>query len=1078
MSTTEPNAKLPLRSEGDASIKGYGYEYALDQGLTTAQADESRASRGKNELTPPERDPWWKDLLENFDDPTIKILLASAALSLIVTAIEKWGLGNPEANFIDTIGVFIAVLLATLVGFFSERKSAKEFEALNKIKEDVPIKVVRNGQLDKVSIKEIVVGDVIRLESGDKAPADGVVLEATNLFIDQAAFTGESVPVKKIPTPYVWDVEGLAAETKLGNDDFVMRGTTVSDGRGWYVVTAVGDATEMGKIADALASAAIDDSETPLMQKLAKLAQQISVVGVSAATLIFTVMSLVAAFDSVLIKDYLMKSTGAFATLALASVGLGFVLEHFAARPFFKSMGTPIRSKKLQALVALPCAIALFVVFSGIWGMTQGDSIRYEPVAQVQDDAIATPETPELAQEELAQPATETTAVAESASDAPKAQNGAVLGVELLKAVLLAFVIAVTIIVVAVPEGLPMMVTISLALNTMKMARENCLVRKLVASETIGSATIVCTDKTGTLTENKMTPVRVFADGKVFERESFEQLKAGSAWARFVRGIAVNSQANLHVEKTEEGAEKIAGVGNPTECALLTFLHDQQVDYRAEREKAPKRVYELGHNSDRKFSVSAYENASGEQTCLVKGAPERVLARCSSILVDGEVKQIEPYMETIQKSLADASDAALRVLAFSEKLPSEDDHCANCKSGAQDEQLCKTCPNRCLIGFVGIQDPARPEVPDAIKRCREAGIQVKMITGDAKPTAIAIAKNVGILTGAPDEVAMTSEELAQVSDADLPEVAEKLRVLARSTPSDKLRLVQALHRKGEVVAMTGDGTNDAPALKAADVGLSMGVAGTEVAKEASDIILVDDNFKSVVTGVWWGRTLFQNIRRFLQFQLSVNFVALVCSTLGPLVGVPLPLTVTQLLWINIIMDTFAALALSTDPPRPRTMQEKPIPRDANVITGSMGISILVNGLYQAIFLFVALFCGWFVDEGHAYKVGASNAHNLQALTVFFTVLIMFQFWHKFNCRSLRHDESPFALIWKNKLFLGIIFAITALQIVIVSIPVVQDFFRCETLSLMQWIWISVATFTIVPVAWFGRWLSFKLGFEK
>ena len=1011
------------------AIEREGYVYTLEAGLTTSQADESRARYGRNELTPPAREPWWKQLLSNFDDPTIKILLASAALSLIVTAIEKYGLHNDEANFIDTIGVFIAVALATLVGYFSERKSAKEFEALNKIKEDVPIKVVRDGQLGTISIKDIVVGDVVRIESGDKLPADGVVLESTNLFVDQATFTGESVPVLKHATTEAWNLEKLAGSAKMSNDDFVMRGTTVSDGSGWYLVTAVGDATEMGKISDALTSAALDDSETPLTQKLTKLAQQISVVGVSAATLIFTVMSLVAAFHSSIITEHLLNHHGALAIIAIASIALGVVLERFAAQPFFSSMGTPITSKKISALVVIPCAIALATIFAGIWGMTQVNATE---------------------------------------------------GVELLKSVLLAFVIAVTIIVVAVPEGLPMMVTISLALNTMKMARENCLVRKLVASETIGSATVICTDKTGTLTENKMTPVRVFAEGENFERDSYDKLKSTSAWKSFVRGIAVNSQANLHIEKDEKDAtkEKVVGVGNPTECALLKFLRENGVDYRSERDAAPKRLYELGHSSERKFSAAAYETSDGTQNCLVKGAPERVLARCSKILINGEVKPIDPYMETIQKSLTDASDAALRVLGFSEKNPEDDAHCANCKGNKVDEKLCVNCPNRTLIGFIGIQDPARPEVPDAIKRCREAGIQVKMITGDAKPTAVAIAKNVGIYTGSENEIAMTSEELAKVTDEELPEVAEKLRVLARSTPSDKLRLVQALHRKGEVVAMTGDGTNDAPALKAADVGLSMGVTGTEVAKEASDIILVDDNFKSVVTGVWWGRTLFQNIRRFLQFQLSVNFVALVCSTLGPLVGVPLPLTVTQLLWINIIMDTFAALALSTDPPRPRTMKDKPIPRTANVVTGSMGISILVNGLYQVAILFAGLFGGWFVDDAHKYCSTNTDAQNLESLTIFFTTLVMFQFWHKFNCRALRHDEGPFTLVWKNKLFLTIVFSITALQIVMVQNHTIGQFFRTTPLDLMEWVWIGVITFTIVPVAWFGRWLSFKLGLEN
>ncbi len=1010
------------------------YKYSLESGLTSSQAAESREKHGRNELTPPAREPWWRELLSKFDDPTIKILLASAALSLIVTSIEKFVLHNEEANFIDTIGVFIAVALATLVGFFSERKSAKEFEALNKIKEDVPIKVVRDGQLDKISIKDVAVGDVVRIESGDKLPADGVVLESTNLYVDQATFTGESVPVRKTPTPYVWDVEKQASATKLGNDDFVVRGSTVSDGRGFFLVTSVGDKTEMGKIADALASAAIDDSETPLTQKLAKLAKQISVVGVSAATLIFTVMSQIAVVKSPLLQgacDALGQGLG----VLVGAVVVGVLLERFAARPFFDSMGTPITSKRVHLLVALPCVAAAGTIILGVCGMCAGN---------VND------------------------------------------GAELLKAVLLAFVVAVTIIVVAVPEGLPMMVTISLALNTMKMARENCLVRKLIASETIGSATVICTDKTGTLTENKMTPVRVFAEGKDFEPNSFDELTKTPAWKRFVRGIAVNSQANLHVEPdpNDPSKEKVSGVGNPTECALLTFLRQRGVDYHTERENAPTRIYELGHSSERKFSASAYESKDGERRCLVKGAPERVLARCSTILIDGEPKPIEPYMETIQKSLTDASDAALRVLGFSERNLEGDGCCENCKGGAQDEKECVSCKNRCLIGFVGIADPARPEVPEAIERCRTAGIQVKMITGDAKPTAVAIAKNVGIFTGASDELALTSEEFAQITDEELPEVAEKIRVLARSTPSDKLRLVQALHRKGEVVAMTGDGTNDAPALKAADVGLSMGVAGTEVAKEASDVILVDDNFKSVVTGVWWGRTLFQNIRRFLQFQLSVNFVALLCSTLGPLFGVPLPLTVTQLLWINIIMDTFAALALSTDPPRPQTMRAKPIPRDAGFITGSMGVSILVTGLYQVVMMFLTLFCGWFVDPEHVYKVADAardnlpNNGNLQALTVFFTVLVMFQFWHKFNCRTLKHNESPFALLSKNKLFLGIVFSITALQIILVQIPAVGAFFRTEPLHLMQWVEITIFTATIMPVAWFGRWLSFKLGLEK
>jgi Ca2+-transporting ATPase len=383
-----------------------------------------------------------------------------------------------------------------------------------------------------------------------------------------------------------------------------------------------------------------------------------------------------------------------------------------------------------------------------------------------------------------------------------------------------------------------------------------------------------------------------------------------------------------------------------------------------------------------------------------------------------------------------------------------------------------------LIGIIGIADPIRAEVPEAVRTAREAGITVKMITGDALPTAVAIAKEAGILTGSPDELVLTSADLAKVDDNDLPDVAKRLRVLARSTPMDKLRLVKALHHDGETVAMTGDGTNDAPALKFADVGLAMGQAGTEVAKEASDIVLVDDNFASIVTGVRWGRTLYQNIQRFLQFQLSVNVVALLCAFFGPFFGVPLPLTVTQLLWINIIMDTFAAIAYSTDPPRRDTMKLKPVPRENHIITPTMGWSILINSLYQVVILFTALYFGWFLaaENQFVFYADARAPENLQALTVFFTIFIMFQFWHKFNCRALHVGDSPFAMLWKNRLFLWIIFAITASQVIMVQASeygnnLLGQIFRTMPLGWDQWLGITLLTATILPVAWFGRWLE-------
>ncbi|MDO4587715.1 MAG: cation-translocating P-type ATPase [Planctomycetia bacterium] len=1013
-----------------SEIKTADFIYQSDQGLSEDQIQQMRQKYGKNELTPPQRSPWWRELLAKFDDPTIQILIAAAAISLFITAVERYGLQNEEVSFVDSIGIFLAVALATLVGFFSERKSAREFELLNKVKDDITVKILREGQIGTISITEIVVGDVIRIDPGDKVPADGVLLESMGLYIDQAMLTGESVPAKKKDFNGSLDWEKLVA-VKSGDDCFVARGTMVADGYGFFLVTAVGDQTQMGKIAQALSNDEGAENETPLVQKLSRLAKQISIVGVVAAISIFTVMAIIAAIQSPLLKELFYDSTSAVIVLGLA-IFSGWLLERFALRPFFSSMGMVIKSRRLAFLTMIPMVIASFTIFLGLWEMILSDHGN---------------------------------------------QLGA--GIDLLKNVLLAFVVAVTIIVVAVPEGLPMMVTVSLAMNMMKMARENCLVRKLIASETIGSATIICTDKTGTLTENRMTPVHIFAEDRNYSSKDFHQLTVSSVWEHFFKGIAINSEANLHIEKESSGKETVTGVGNPTECALLKFLYEQGISYQEEREKV-NRCYELGHNSERKMSLAVVKEQDNSNICYLKGAPERILAKCSTILINGQVESIDPHKKEIEQSLRDASEDALRVIALSEKRFETD--CEGCRN--KDPQDCLACSGHCFIGFVGIADPVRAEVPQAVQQCLDAHVQVKMITGDALPTAVAIAKAAGIYKGTSNEIVLTSDDFAAVSDENLPETAEKIRVLARSTPMDKLRLVKALHKRGEVVAMTGDGTNDAPALKFADVGLSMGITGTEVAKEASDIVLVDDNFKSIVTGVWWGRTLFQNIQRFLQFQLSVNVVALLCALIGPLVGVPLPLTVTQLLWINIIMDTFAALALSTDPPRPHTMKEKPIPRNAHIITGTMGVSILVVSLYQVAILFAALFLGWFVDPQHQYNssIAATDPnyleHNLQALTVFFTILVMFQFWHKFNCRALRHDESPFTLLTKNHLFLTIVLTITAAQIIMVQMPSIGRFFRTEPLSLRQWIDIALLTVTVIPVAWFGRKLAYWIGVNQ
>lgn len=1015
----------------------------LQTGLTSDQVVELRKRYGSNLLTPPPRTPWWKQLLDKFKDPTIIILLASAVISLAMTAIERYALGNTDVQFTESIGIFLAVFLAIAVGYFSERKSEGEFDALNKVKEDIPVKVLRNGQITTTHIGDVVTGDLIVLDMGDKVPADGLLLESMGLLIDQSLLTGESAPVRKTPVIPKSGDGALAVDAesfeKADESFCVYRGTMVNDGHGVLLAVKVGDSTQMGKIAANLAD---DESKsvTPLVEKLSRLAKQISILGVSGALAIFTCMSVETLVQSEIAKEF-VHQTGLEWGLVAASVVMGVLLMRFVLRPFFASMDMNLKSWFAQLLATVPMAVASYAVGVSVWGF-------YD----VYDSAA----------------------------------------MELLQQVLTAFVVAVTIIVVAVPEGLPMMVTVSLAMNMLKMARQNCLVRKLVASETIGCATVICSDKTGTLTQNKMQPVWFWANGQSYLPADFSKLTATSLWRDLVNSVCVNSEGNLERYENSDGKIAVRRIGNPTECALLALFTEFGTDYLAVRTSA-NRVGEMGHNSERKMSMVLVEDkADGLNApaliCHIKGAPERILDKCSFVRINGADVPIDSYKSQIESELAAASNRALRVLAIACKKM-----CDNCFK-PEEPEACLSCPGYVLLGLTGIEDPVRPEVPPAVERCQQAGVSVKMITGDAKPTAVAIARQCGILSenyveNTPDgELVLTSDELAAVTDEQLPDVAERLRVLSRSTPMDKLRLVKALHYQGEVVGMTGDGTNDAPALKFADVGLSMGVSGTEVAKEASDIVLVDDNFKSIVTGIWWGRTLYQNIQRFLQFQLSVNFVALTCALIGPLVGVSLPLTVTQLLWINIIMDTFAAIAYSADPPREFSMRRKPVSRQAHIIMPSMWFTILCNSAFQVAMLGCVLYFGWFLEPGEQkFEFGCDLtdskviAENLKALTVFFTTFVMFQFWHKFNCRALFHNENPFTLLTKNRLFIGVITLITVAQIVMVQFSEhygIGQIFRTTSLSLKQWLMITGFTATILPVAWIVHQLAFWFGAEK
>ncbi|MDR1480429.1 MAG: cation-translocating P-type ATPase [Planctomycetaceae bacterium] len=1013
-------------------------------GLTVEQIKLSIARHGTNLLTPPSRDPWWKQLLEKFNDPTIKILIVAAVVSILMTVLERFILRNEHASFIDSVGIVLAVALATLAGFFSELKSAREFDLLNKVKDDIRIKVIRNREISEISINEIVVGDIVQINLGDKIPADGVIIESQGLLVDQSVMTGESVPVeKRAPSDLNAVVAGILQGGNESNDaNEVYRGTMISDGHGQFVVTAVGDKTRLGQIAANLGTAE-SESETPLTQKLSILAKQISVVGVSSSMVIFSIMAGSNILNSALFQSIRNSQTILLGLIFVALI-VGFMAMRFVLRPFFKSMDMELRNPLLQFAATIPMFIAFFGISVGLYSITGG-------------------------------------------------MSNDVMG--LFRALLLSFIIAVTIIVVAVPEGLPMMVTVSLAMNMMKMARENCLIRKLVASETIGSATIVCSDKTGTLTQNRMTVTWIFADMQEINGNEFTTINNLSVWNALIDMISVNSEAVL--KNNADGS--VAGIGNPTECALLRLLHDAGTDYAYYRNNS-KRTWELGHNSARKMSLVAVD-CGDLRSVFAKGAPERLLDCCSHIFLNGKIEPIEQYRNTINAALSKAQGDALRVIAFTSK-ECEVKHIQSSGGFTEDEaEQFVNYRNNILYALIGISDPIREEVPHAVDVCHGAGVDVKMITGDAEPTAIAIAKKAGILSDKyisgdveteirNGEVVLTSAELAELDDDRLVEAIPHLRVLARSTPMDKLRLVKAMHRQGEVVAMTGDGTNDAPALKFADVGVSMGITGTEVAKEASDIVLIDDNFKSIVTGIWWGRTLYQNIQKFLQFQLSVNVVALTCALLGPLFGVPLPLTVPQLLWINIIMDTFAAIALSTDPPRANSMRRRPIKREASIITKAMGLNILLCSLYQVVVLALVLKFNLLVDCGNEFEFYAdpSLPSNIQALTLFFTTFVLFQFWNIFNSRSLRLDESPFSMLHKNLTFIVIVLLIGVVQIGMVQASdfgalqsdkqgFIGSIFRTQPISILQLIEIIVLTVTIIPISWCVRFLVNQLGLE-
>ncbi len=873
-------------------------------GLTDEQVLKSRIEHGVNLLTPPKRPSLWKLYLEKFEDPVVRVLLVAALFSLLISIVEN--------EYAETIGIIMAILLATGIGFFFEYDAGKKFDLLNAVNEETLVKVIRNGRVQEIPRKEVVVGDIVLLETGEEVPADGALLEAISLQVNESNLTGEPV-VSKTTVEADFDEEATYAS------NHILRGTTIVDGHGSMCVEAVGDATEIGKVARQ--STEQSTEPTPLNIQLTKLANLIGKIGFSVAGLAFLIF---------FVKD-----------------------------------------------VALVYDFASFHTFRD-W-------------------------------------------------------------LPALQATLQYFMMAVTLIVVAVPEGLPMSVTLSLALNMRRMLSTNNLVRKMHACETMGAITVICTDKTGTLTQNLM---------QVYEA-NFGGLKNGSELGNddlgrlVMEGISVNSTAFL-----EEGAsgEKPKGVGNPTEVALLLWLNEQGKDYLALREQATV-IDQLTFSTERKFMATlVHSPLLGKKILYVKGAPEIVLGKCKEVILDGKRVDASEYRPAIEAQLLNYQNMAMRTLGFAFRVMDEEEQ----EIGKEIQEKVK---DMSFLGVVAISDPIRPDVPAAVEKCRSAGIGVKIVTGDTPGTATEIARQIGLwLPEDTERNRITGAAFAELTDEEALDRVMDLKIMSRARPTDKQRLVQLLQQKGAVVAVTGDGTNDAPALNHAQVGLSMGT-GTSVAKEASDITLLDDSFNSIGTAVMWGRSLYKNIQRFIVFQLTINFVALFIVLLGSLVGTELPLTVTQMLWVNLIMDTFAALALASIPPGEGVMKEKPRKSTDFIITGSMKAHILGMGL-----VFLAVLMGmllWFAHE--------EGGMTPRRLTIFFTFFVMLQFWNLFNARVFGTSDSAFKGITKSYGMELIILAILGGQILIVQFG--GAVFRTVPLDLSTWMAIVSSTSLVL---WMGE----------
>ncbi|MEH2310979.1 MAG: calcium-translocating P-type ATPase, PMCA-type [Nostoc sp.] len=953
------------------------------QGLTSEEVKLNRQKYGANVLTPPEREPLWKLFLEKLEDPVIRILMIAAAIAISV--------GIFEGEYAEGLGIVAAILLATTLAFFNEYKASKEFDILNQVYDEVFIKVIRDSSFTTVKRKDLVFGDVVYVEQGEEIPTDGQILEEISLEIDQSKITGEAEPVKKLTQA---DAENQGIEEGTYPAYKIYRSTIVEQGQGYFEVTAVGDNTEIGKLATAIASIE-NTKDTPLNHQLEKLSKLIGVVGLGFAG--FT-------FVSLLVRGFVTKelslSSQQWYVVGLSIISVLIVLSRVWLPVIYDGLelaGSKLVTPKWLENNSLPSWLK--TVGIGLVFFTIGLALGY-PLGLI-----------------------------------PGSINNWVPG-SVAKALLHYFMVAVTIIVVAMPEGLAMSVTLSLAYSMKKMAASNNLVRRMHACETIGSATVICSDKTGTLTQNQMRVYEV--NFPSLNSQLLPALK--DVKGLIAEAIAVNSTADL--EKKPLQAPR--PIGNATEGALLLWLNSQDSDYISYRGNFQIKSRMPFCGQKKYMGTIGISSVTGEDVLYVKGAPEVILERCSQILTQQGLESLK-NKAAIASAIKEYQRRGMRALGFAYH---ESQH-------SSETNLDEIAHDMTWLGFVAILDPLRKEVPDAIQACLNAGIQVKVVTGDNSETAKEIARQIGLWQEEDDlnsgYLHLTGQQFDQLSDEEASQAVLQLKVLSRARPLDKLRLVKLLQENGEVVGVTGDGTNDAAALKQAQVGLAMG-SGTAIAKEASDIILLDDSFRSIVNAVVWGRSLYQNIQRFILFQLTINVVALGIALVGPFIGVALPLTVTQMLWVNLIMDTFAALALATEPPHRSVMQHSPRNPEAFIVSKAMAQNIFTVGL--AFLLFLVGFLRYIRRDGEITPY---------ELSVFFGVFVMLQFWNLFNARCLGLKQSAFKGLSKNKGFVAIAITIFVGQILIIQFG--GSVFRTVPLSLVDWISVIIVTSTVL---WIGE----------